>query len=793
MNDKLTPKPGDQVDSISHDLDALRQLNSTDLRPGWLRQFATILILVSAFVLIVWFGATHNESDKPVVFNAGVVLASDSSTAPWVGPALQQAMVATIRSGEQLRFIDPVERSSSKTPLGPSATASVQSGADWVLSALLNTGEFGADTLVVNLSLTKAGESSPRYSEAILGTTNSIADLAARNADQIYVWLGVESLSREQLDYASNEIPSAVASELYGRGLAELSRGNGRKALEHLEQANTVYPNNAAIHEALSNVWEHLGYAENAARESALALAASDKLSRRRQLELEAAYARRSGDWPRAEQVFSALKEFSPQTLSYRLGIADSQVRQNDNDEFINSVEQMRALGGSVGDDPRIDLAEAEYWFQSGDYKKCFALAQTAETKTRESDDRYLLAEAIMSAARCDDSFRPERFIQARAIFDELGTRVRHPEILRGLAKHEYTKGDTNRYIEYSENAVAEAIRLGNEPEVAASRNALAIAYDLRGWLTRGYELKKQVAEYQRQRNNKSRYAIVLENIGISLFKLGRYEEAKATIDQAEVVFKEIDDTIGIAWLPYRRGQIALRQGDIGSARKLMSQALENSKERPEGGLETEASFELGLIEYYSGNYGEAKRLLDKANVYYRNGELNTSIAEAEIALARVDNARQNYSSLRSRLTEAEQLLAEETAYYMLSLRAEQLNFELDETRNERQKRCARLTEAVQEQEHREFLLRAKSKIVVCRALFNDQPYAVSHAMLVAVEEEARMMGLFEVQLTSGFIRAELLRKANRNEESALEFERTQALADSRGWRPHPWPDLAIK
>ncbi len=71
MDNKL-PKSGEQAEDITSDLDALRALDSADIRPGWLRQFALLLLLVTAFVVIVWFSATRTSNGKPVVFNTGV-------------------------------------------------------------------------------------------------------------------------------------------------------------------------------------------------------------------------------------------------------------------------------------------------------------------------------------------------------------------------------------------------------------------------------------------------------------------------------------------------------------------------------------------------------------------------------------------------------------------------------------------------------------------------------------------------------------------------------------------------
>ncbi len=787
MESNLSSNSAEPAEQINSNLDALRELGDSELSLGWSRQFAIILILVCAFVVIVWFGAMQKSSARPTLFNAGVVVEESLSSVAWIGLALEQAMIATIQSGEQVRVISPATNYSSFV-LSP--TSSSQSRAEWALHAVLRKGEPDSGTVVVQLGLFGTGQKTPTYRSEVIGSANSISDLATRAVEQVFSWLELDGLSQQQLGFARNEIPVTSASEAYGNGLIALAATDGRSALSYFAQANEIAPNNAAIHEGMANAWESLGYAENAAAESKLALDASGALTRRRQLELEAIYALRTEAWPRAQQVFAALKEFSPKELTYRLALAKTQVRQNDADGFQESILQMRSMQELGIDDPRIDLAEAAYWFDSGDYERCEELSRSAQASAEQSGDQHMLGEALLSIGRCDDTYDPTGLLQARDIFNALDTPLRESSILRELAKHEFGKGDMKQYLSYLEEALAVAQRLNNEPEIAASKNSLGQAYDMHGWLHRGYVIKTEVAEYQEQRNNKNRHSILLENIGISLFKLGRYDEAEKAIDQAGEIFVEIDDKIGIAWLPYRRGQIALRRGNIDVARQLMTQALKNAEERPEGNLAAEATFELGLINYFAGDYESAAATLRAANEVYRSQKMSASIAESEIALARLATQVSNDTVAQQHLMEADQYLSSEVAYYSMSLRSEQTLFGPAVSKSDQKRSCDRLSEITEGQEHMEYLLRAKTKIVACRGLLGGQAYTVSHLMLTAVEEQAKRLGLFDAQLAAGYTRAALLRDDNREQEAAVEIDRVQGFANKHNWVPHPIPGL---
>lgn len=793
MQDRDKPDTLRPVDQISSDLDALRDLESSELRLGWSRQFAIVLLLVTAFVLLVWLGVTRSYAGRPVIYNNGIVSGPDTRSGAWVSSALEQALVATIQAGDQIRLINPNHPTATFPRFGSGALPGQRSGAQWLLDATLTAGTQDADTAVLHLTLGRVGAASPAFNAKIVGSPNAISDLAVRSVEQLHLWLELDGMSREQLDSAQSEVPSAAASEAYGKGLAALRAADGRAALEFIREASRLAPNNAAIHDGLARAWDLLGYAENASNESRLAAEASGSLSRRRQLELEAQHALRSEAWPRAQEVFGALKEFNPDELSYRLALTDTLIRQNDGAAVLASIAEMRALSPPAGVDPRIDLAEAWYWYNTGDYGRCVAAAQIAVAKARSSGSTLMLGEGLLGVGRCDNTYDPAVLLEAREVFKNLATASREPEILRELAKHERAEGNMVQQLAYLEEAVALSEQLGNEPQIAASNNSLAIAYDLNGRLQKGYELKRVVADYQLQRANMNRYSIVLENIGVSLFKMGRYAEALATIDQAEKIFVEIDDRIGVAWVPYRRGQIALRSGRLEEAKTLMTLALENSTERPEGNLALEATYELGLGSYFAGDYEQAGILLEDANRQYRELKLTLGIVESEIALARLRFSAGDLSAAQQHLNRAEESLEQDSTYYSLSLQIEKTNFDLLTGSEERRRACRRLQELAAGQEHMEYALRARVKIAVCRVLVFGRAHAEAEAILAEVEAQAAGLGVFEPLIAAGYARAALLAQTQNAQHARVEEARVRQLAANNAWRPHPAPGITLQ
>ncbi|MEO1574134.1 MAG: tetratricopeptide repeat protein [Pseudomonadota bacterium] len=784
-----TPREPDDMrpaESINTDLGALRDLEASQWRPGWSRQFALLLMLVAVLVALAFFARQPERAAAPVVLNAGVV-AGGAETPQWIAPALEQALNTTLSAGNQLVVLRPTGATPPFSKYGSDASVRAQRAADWRLSATIDPP--GDDQLiVVRLTLAPLREAGETRTAELVGPMGAVGDLTVRSADQVYAWLGVGAATRDQVSQARLEIPSA-ASQAYGEGVAALHAGRGRDALAHFERADSIEPQNAAILDGLSDAWSQLGFANNAIRESGRALDAAAGLSRKRQLELEAQLASRSEDWARAQQVFSALKEFHPDNLDYHLALAESYSSLDDGEGFLARIADARRLPSPADKDPRIDLTEAWYWYGVGDYAKCLELARDAEREARARDNQYARAEAMVSMGRCDNNYDPAILLEARKLFVDLDLPAREPEILRQLAEHERAEGRMLECTAYLEESVELARSMGNEPQEAASLNSLAVAYDLRGWLDRGLNLKRELAQYQLERGNRKRYAITLENIGVSLFKLGRYDEALALSQQAEAEFRDVDDRIGLAWLPYRRGQIALRQGRIGDAEVLIRQAITNAETRPEGNLDLESRFEVALQHFYAGRFDDAEAVMSRANEEYRTLRLNFNVVVSEIALARIDRQQRQIDEARAHLREAARLMDEAATDDALWLAVEAADFDMSDSDEERMAACARLADRIDGQQYSEYVLRARSRVAVCRARFDGQRLDDSLAALDVVLADAVRLGVFEARLDAMLAKAALLQRAGHTAEASEILVRANRLSQPAGWQARPMVD----
>ena len=103
---------------------------------------------------------------------------------------------------------------------------------------------------------------------------------------------------------------------------------------------------------------------------------------------------------------------------------------------------------------------------------------------------------------------------------------------------------------------------------------------------------------------------------------------------------------------------------------------------------------------------------------------------------------------------------------------------------------CDNLEQATLRQEHMALLLRAKAKIVVCRGLSGTLPDTVFHPMLVAIEQEASRLGIFDAVVAAGYARVVLLRANGQKQAAIDELARVHRLTSEKGWVAHPLPDL---
>ena len=314
--------------------------------------------------------------------------------------------------------------------------------------------------------------------------------------------------------------------------------------------------------------------------------------------------------------------------------------------------------------------------------------------------------------------------------------------------------------------AIALARDIGDESNVAALQNGFSIVYDLMGRQTDSLQLKQNLADYFSERGITNRYAIMKENIGISLFKLGRLAEAETAFADALPLFAEVNDTIGLAWAPYHLSRIRSRQGELVQAQSLAEEALENSRDNPEGDLAGNTGFELAHLMFFRGEFDAAIEKFGEVKAGYLSYENNVGAAEADLMLARIYIRLDRLEDAETALTSAIKVFdGDALPNYQLDARTVQLDWALAAESDEADEICQSLHDRIEGLEFQEFVLRARTRLALCDMLGT---YVASEelspeARLALVREQSEALGLFEPVLHSHLIE---IRMANEGDET---------------------------
>ncbi len=758
--------PGGRSKSVAKDLNALR----TNIKSNDANGLGTQIL---AFIIIILFiaiaGFLFLRSDKSVnsilIFDSGFSVTGTQNKELWIGEATEQAIISHLNAGERLHIIGG--RDVKSVPENPD-------GADWIISGTILIGTENTEVLDLVLQLKSNDDSGQVFSTRLTGVKTGISDLASRASTQIFTWLEQPALSLEQQANAAAELPTSQnARQAYGEGLEALTSFDAARAVPKFEVAlrDGDHP---LVFTGLARAWYQLGYRTRAKQAAQKAYENRGNLSRQRQLEVEGYFRIINDEWSRSTEVYQALKEFHPNDLSYRLALADVQLKASDMQGVAQNIEDMRNLHAPLSEDPRIDLIEVEYLHQKGDYASAATAAQHAIKKARASGDNAVLASALLADVDNEGNNKIDHLLEARQLYDQLNNPGQQSSVLKELGEQARYVGNNTQAEEYYREAIRVAQSIGDAPRIAATQNALAITLDLKGELENGLDLKQEVQGYYAQRDVKSRQSIMLENIGISLFKLGRLQEAEASFDEALDIFIPIDDTIGVAWAPYHRSRIASRNGDLDKAVNLAKNAVENSVETPAGDLEHNARYEIAHTLYHRGLYAQAKVMFKDLEQAFSDNKNKLSAAESALMLSRIALQEKDYALARKKVNAARKtFVSGGVGYYILDANITRADLAFLHYSEDHDAACMALRQNLKGMEHAETALRARSRLLRCNGAVND---------LTSVETAARAVGMFEPQLDAIRIRAQLWEKSGQQAFADQALTQGRELAAAKGW-----------
>ena len=149
-------------------------------------------------------------------------------------------------------------------------------------------------------------------------------------------------------------------------------------AKDSLEKAVAADPSHALAHSALAEAWGTLGYDAKAKEEAKKGFELAESLAREQSLWIEGRFRQINKENDKAFEIYRTLFSFFPDNLRYGLRLATVQKGK----DALTTLELLRKLPPPAGDDPSIDVTEAEMWRSQGELRKQADAAARAAGKS---------------------------------------------------------------------------------------------------------------------------------------------------------------------------------------------------------------------------------------------------------------------------------------------------------------------------------------------------------------------------------------------------------------------------
>jgi len=687
----LEKKPEERFQSSGELGFDLRKLSTPVITPrarrwlGWPFATTAIVVLLIAFISVLSVGrwrerllGSARRTDVPAAASKsrrsvavlGFKNLSGRPEEAWFSSALSEMLTTELAAGEKLRTIPGESISQMKAELAlPDADALARDTLFRIrknlLSDLVVLGSYvhlgkeagGQMRLDVRLQDAVAGETIAVFSEA--GTEKNLFDLVSRAGADLRKKLGVGDVSPSEAAVVRASLPADVeAARLYSEGLAKLRVFDAIGARDLLEKAVLLEPTHAPSHSALSEAWSTLGYDAKARDEAKKAFDLSATLSREDRLRIEGRYRLTTYEWSKAIDVYQTLLDFFLDNVDYGIRLARAQISAGKGKEALATVEALSKLPPPKGQDPRIDVVEAEASESISDFKREQEAAARAVAKSELREAKLLVAAARLKQGNAFHGLREPakartayeeaqqiyaaagnradaakvssnigsllqehgdlvgakaRYEDALAVFREVGHQFAAAAVLNNIGRVLAREGDLEGAKRAHEQALALSEELSHKKGMAETQHMLAIVLDHEGNKARAKRRFQESISNAREIGDRLTLSQALNGLGALFFEEGDLAAARESFQQELAIRREIGDQSGIAGALHNLGIVLIDQGDLTGARKSLEEALAMRKQLSAAQGAAHAEISLALLALEEGRPSEAEALARQA------------------------------------------------------------------------------------------------------------------------------------------------------------------------------------
>ena len=609
----------------------------------------------------------------------------------WLSTALSEMLTTELAAGEQLRTIPGENVAEMKTNLslpdadgyGKETLVRIRNNVgadDVVLGSYLALGKGANGTVRVDFRLQDAVAGETLASVTGSGTEAEVSDLVARVGAELRQKLGVGEVPPAEVANVKASLPAnPEAARFYSEGLAKLRVSDNLAARDLLQKAIAAEPNYPLAHVALSTAWSGLGYQLKARESAKKAFELSADLSREEQLWVEGRYRLTTSEWNKAVEIYSTLFGFFPDNLEYGLRLATAETAAGKAHDALRIIEGLRKLPLPSGDDPRIDLQEAQAADWLGELQREVTAAKRAAAKGAASGARLITAEAqwregIGLQLLGQKQMALDAYTQAQKIYSEAGNKGGNCRTLLDMGNLMLPEGNISQALKLFEESLKIAREIGNERDAAIALQDMAQAVQSQGELDKAKSLYAESLRVYRRTGDRGALPSVLYQLGGLLLQQGEHAEAKQQFEEAVGIAREAGDKTflaesllglgglfiyegglpesnaayaealsttqgvgnkwGIAWSVIGIGDVLLNQGNLTAARQKKEEAQKLFREIADQQGSAQSENDLAILAIEQGKPAEAESFARKALAERHSMEARDDEAESYSVLA---------------------------------------------------------------------------------------------------------------------------------------------------------------
>ncbi|MEM1181339.1 MAG: tetratricopeptide repeat protein [Acidobacteriota bacterium] len=510
---------------------------------------------------------------------------SGREDADWLATALGEMFAAEVAQTDSLRSVGGEQVSATRRQLGEEwklgelgapLLGQIRGLLDCDFAIAGSYVSLGADgDLRVDVRLHDAalGQQIASFSEQ--GPSDELFAMVDRLGDQLGETLGANATEGE----LSGLPRDAEAARLYAEGLDDLREFRPEAARQALERAIVRDPENPLLHSALASAWDALGFDEKSRLSAARAFELSSGLGPEDRLLIEARHRQSEGDWSTAYEVYRELWQSFPDNLDYGLGLATASTGAGDPRSALETLDQLRLLPEPLGEDARIDLAEAAAAGLAALLDRQEAAASRAVTKAEAEGATLPLARALVSRAQALRALgravpSEQAASRARGLFESLRQPPGVAEATSAIASSYFDQGRFEEAVEGYLEAADIYRELGDRGGVASTLNNLAVVRKRLGDFSRAGELYRETEAIYEEVADRRGLAVARNNQAVLLVDRDQLAEAEAIFKDSLAVWEEAGGQVGRAYALNNLAEVERLLGRLDSSLERHGEAL---------------------------------------------------------------------------------------------------------------------------------------------------------------------------------------------------------------------------